>query len=332
MPDLNLDLSYFEWPETIRLVGLLGRDADVLPLRLKAYCGRVHAEDGRLSGLTAREVEAVFGWKGAPGAAVEALVKVGFLRATGGVFEVMEREGVTWLEAQGHIAAFKIRGRNAARARWRDATSNACGNAKPHPKQCPDGRTDEPTTHKGAGAGEKVEKAENPTATASAGGPPPSFVRWYSVYPRRENRADAEAAWRDLAPNPALVETIVAAATTQARSQRWTDHVREGRRHMIPMPGNWLRGKRWEDDLGPAAVAVGKDGPRCALCRTFDLPDPAVKLCAACAWCVDCDTAGRDGSKPPGELLPHPQYDGGMICKPCRAARAPAPREAAHAP
>jgi hypothetical protein len=121
MPNLNLDLSYFEWPETMRLVGALGRGAEVLPLRLKAYCGRVKSRDGKLSGISARGVEAVMQWWGEPGKAVEVLCRpgVGFLRALEDGYEVMEREGVQWADAQGHLELYEERARAGAKARWK---------------------------------------------------------------------------------------------------------------------------------------------------------------------------------------------------------------------
>lgn len=64
MPYLNIDLDYFDHPKTVRLIGLLGRDADVLPIRLWKYCGKFMAEDGRLIGLSVQEIEAAMGWRG----------------------------------------------------------------------------------------------------------------------------------------------------------------------------------------------------------------------------------------------------------------------------
>lgn len=154
MPEINLDLSYFEWPETVRLVGLLGRGAEVLPIKLKTYCGKVSAESGRLSGYSAREVESAIGWWGAPEVAAAALAKVGFLKVVDGGYEVMEREGVSWADGQGHIVSYAIKGRLGAKARWdkarreaeaiaaSNAPSIATSNAKQVIKQCSDGRTE----------------------------------------------------------------------------------------------------------------------------------------------------------------------------------------------
>lgn len=133
--DLNLDLTYFDWPEVKRLVGLLGRGTEALPLRLWTYCGRVHCEDGRLSGYTVPEVESACGWWGESGRMVAAMLKVGFLRPLAGQegFLVMERGEVTWQDAQGHLAAYKARGRALAQARWGQAKANGTGKELPPP-------------------------------------------------------------------------------------------------------------------------------------------------------------------------------------------------------
>src|SRR3990167_2411876 len=71
------------------------------------------------------------------------------------------------------------------------------------------------------------------------------FTAFWTAYPRKTKRQDAAVAWRRLAPDPALVETILAALARHARSDQWT---RDGGR-FIPHPSTWLHGKRWEDVL-----------------------------------------------------------------------------------
>ena len=136
MPDLNLDVDYFSHPKTARLVGLLGRGAEVLPLKLWCYCGKYHADDGRLSTYGAHEIESVMGWWGKRGAAVKAMVKVGFLERDGRGFRVHD-----WVAHQGHINALRERARNAANARW-EAIRSAAGNAQASP-----GHTSKPAIH-----------------------------------------------------------------------------------------------------------------------------------------------------------------------------------------
>lgn len=129
MAEINFDVTYFDWPEVARLVGLLGRGAEVLPVRLWAYCGKVHSEDGKLSGYTAPEVESACRWWGDEGKMVAAMLKVGFLRPLEGQegYLVMERGDVTWLGANGHLAAFKAKGRAMAAARWAGKKPEAAG-------------------------------------------------------------------------------------------------------------------------------------------------------------------------------------------------------------
>lgn len=129
MPYLNLDLDFFSHPKTVRLVGLLGRDAEVLPIRLWCYCGRHHCVSGRLSGYSPQEVESAVGWWGKSGEMVAAMLKVGFIEQVADGYQVHD-----WSEHAGHLAAFKKRAKSAARKRWRSiATSNAKRDIKDAP-------------------------------------------------------------------------------------------------------------------------------------------------------------------------------------------------------
>ncbi len=146
MPSLNLDLDYFDHPKTRRLVGLLGRGAEVLPIKLWSYCGKFHAEDGRLAGYSPQEIESIVGWWGKEGECIAVMLREGtrFLHPLpdGDGFQAHD-----WLEHQGHFAMYRERARHAAAARWgkaRDAprkrsnaTSNATSIAQAMLKQCP---------------------------------------------------------------------------------------------------------------------------------------------------------------------------------------------------
>ncbi len=124
MPYLNLDTNFFDHPKTRRLVGLLGPMADILPIRLWAYCAKIHPVDGAMKGYSEAEIEGVIHWSSAelsPGSAVKALVKVGYLKRVGKGFACVD-----WEQHEGHLAAFSRRGKVAAKARWdKYATSNA---------------------------------------------------------------------------------------------------------------------------------------------------------------------------------------------------------------
>ncbi len=126
MPYLNLDLDYFTHPKTSRLVGLLGRGAAELPIRLWAYCGKHHSESGNLTGYSAQEIETVVGWWGGTGKMVEAMLNVGFLDKIENGFRIHG-----WKEHAGHLSVFKKRAKSAAKERWKKyARSNASSNAQ----------------------------------------------------------------------------------------------------------------------------------------------------------------------------------------------------------
>jgi len=113
MPDLNLDLDYFEHPKTKRLIGLLGKGAEVLPIKLWAYCGKYHKEHGRLTGYSTQEIESIVGWWGDPGVFIAAMVKVRLLDEEAGDYACHN-----WAKRNGHLEALSEKNRAAANARW----------------------------------------------------------------------------------------------------------------------------------------------------------------------------------------------------------------------
>ena len=114
MPYLNIDMDFLEHPQTLRLVGLLGRGAEVLPIRLWSYCGKFHAEKGLLTGHTEQEIEALLRWWGKPGEAVPAMVKAEYLVKEGEWYGAAH-----WEKHNGHIWALKVRSQKANDERWR---------------------------------------------------------------------------------------------------------------------------------------------------------------------------------------------------------------------
>lgn len=118
MPSLNLDLDFFDHPKTKRLIGLLGRGAEILPIKLWAYCGKFHSKDGRLTDYTVQEIESIVGWWGEKERMVAALVKCGFLEPDQTGFKIHD-----WNFYQGHIEAYRQRAKTAAIKRW---DKNAC--------------------------------------------------------------------------------------------------------------------------------------------------------------------------------------------------------------
>lgn len=114
MPSLNLDLTYFSHPKTRRLVGLLGKGSEVLPIQLWCYCGMHHAESGRLAGYSAQEIEAICAWWGKGSEMVAAMLKVGFIEPLEGAEGGYQVHG--WQEHAGHLAVYQERAKAARQA------------------------------------------------------------------------------------------------------------------------------------------------------------------------------------------------------------------------
>lgn len=133
MAYLNLDPAYFTHRKTVRLVAKLGAGAELLPIRLWAYCAAHHPKDGALHDYSEAELEALLGWQGELGQAISALVVLGFLDANSDLTGWVCHD---WLEHQGHLAAFKDRAERAAKARWDKARKlkKAASNAQASPK------------------------------------------------------------------------------------------------------------------------------------------------------------------------------------------------------
>ena len=147
MTYLNLDTRYFDHPKTRRLIGILGRNSDVYPLKLWAYAAEYHEETGDLSSYTDSDLEEICGWRGVKGKLIEVLVEVGFIDRVGDKTQLHN-----WQEHEGHIAALKERNRANAKSRWakyrkaqkevRDAVPPQCPKV---PKECQNDAPNQPT-------------------------------------------------------------------------------------------------------------------------------------------------------------------------------------------
>lgn len=84
--------------------------------------------------------------------------------------------------------------------------------------------------------------------------PRPNTLEWFgefwAAYPRKIGKGAAEKAWRKIAPDEALSIGIVKAVNEQRACEQWQ---REGGKY-IPHAATWLNGKRWEDEVKPAAA------------------------------------------------------------------------------
>ncbi len=83
-----------------------------------------------------------------------------------------------------------------------------------------------------------------------------AFADWWALYPpgRKRAKADAEKAWRALAPDAALARTMCEALDAQCSWPEW----RKDGGKFVPYPATWIRGRRWEDE--PPEVAPAAPG------------------------------------------------------------------------
>lgn len=186
MPELNIDLDYFEHPKTMLLVERLGDWAEILPIRLWRFAARFHAETGEITGPSASLIERHLNWRGKKGEGIEALVACGFLEPIEGGYLVHD-----FCEHQGHIEAYKKRGKKAADARWGKMRPDASGMPQECNKHPPsiaasnaltDGRTDETDG--------RSERSEASPAKPQKLAPPEDLAQrfWFAQVGRKEDQ------------------------------------------------------------------------------------------------------------------------------------------------
>lgn len=81
----------------------------------------------------------------------------------------------------------------------------------------------------------------------------PDFEKFWATYPRKEAKKDALKAWGALCAE----QKYAALAAIPLHIKAW--NVAGRSRQYIPLPATWIRGERWEDELGmPEPKAVGE--------------------------------------------------------------------------
>lgn len=128
MPEINIDIEYFDHRKTKRLILRFGEDAAIYPIKIWSYAARHHPIDGCFSGYSDDEIAAILSASSNATSILQALLDVGFLERTAAGIVVHG-----WVERQGHIVAYHERAVNAANKRWaklrqnegKDATSIA---------------------------------------------------------------------------------------------------------------------------------------------------------------------------------------------------------------
>jgi hypothetical protein len=124
VPNLNLDIDYFTHPKTKRLIRLLGKGSEVLPLKLWCYTAR-YFPNGRLTEISAQEIETEVGWCGEVGMMVKHMIDEHWIDPDDDKTMCIH----DWSEREGHLTMFKERATHASRTRWQSKMPFAIGNA-----------------------------------------------------------------------------------------------------------------------------------------------------------------------------------------------------------
>ena len=105
-------------------------------------------------------------------------------------------------------------------------------------------------THREEGKGKEGTHTRQDATRASAS--PTGFAEFWSAYPRKAGKGDAEKAWK--AVKGVDLQTILQAIERARATEQW----RKDGGQFIPHPATWLRQKRWEDE---APAAAGSQPP-----------------------------------------------------------------------
>ena len=75
------------------------------------------------------------------------------------------------------------------------------------------------------------------------------FEQFWEAYPKKVGKEAALKAFKKIAPDEDLMQTILGAIVKQKLSRQW----QENGGQYIPYPATWLNGHRWEDEMEPAS-------------------------------------------------------------------------------
>ena len=123
------------------------------------------------------------------------------------------------------------------------------------------------------------------TKTSSA----QDFENFYTLYPKKQAKQDAQKAWKTLNPAPILLTQLFLALEKHKTSPDW----QKDNGKYIPLPATWLRGRRWEDEV--KVDTLGGTADTCAVCRSPKWrtlkSDGGKMVCEKCYGNLDSKTA-----------------------------------------
>ena len=88
---------------------------------------------------------------------------------------------------------------------------------------------------------------------------PADFQEFWNAYPRREAKIAALRAWKKLGSVNGLLPIILASIAEHRKTRQWQN------KDFIPLPGSFLNGRRFEDELPSTHTIVDKPLDRKAI-------------------------------------------------------------------
>jgi hypothetical protein len=241
-----LDPDFLDHWKTRLLIDLLGGDecAPLYVIRIWGHCQSRRAVEFGIAPIALKAICR------APHDAVAfeaAMIEAGFVERDGPTLRVPK-----WAEHNPKLVA-----------NWRNGGAGGRptkGNAKPNgnptgtqqePNENPTGTESEigVTQREPVGEGRVGEGKKHPCASGDARRPKSAttsegFERFWSAYPKKRSKGDAEKAWRTLKPDAALLGRILQAVEVAKTRDDW----RKLDGQYVPFPATWLRAKGWDDD------------------------------------------------------------------------------------
>lgn len=96
----------------------------------------------------------------------------------------------------------------------------------------------------------------------------PDFDRWWSIYPVKQSKIEAQTEWAKLRPSAALVETMVDAVRRQAAAGVWWH---DGTRMRGRYGCRWIKQQRWTDPVDVPAVESAESAAAAERARTVEV-------------------------------------------------------------
>lgn len=246
---LRVSVNLKNHPKSLRLGVILHKErAHSYVTDLWAWAAQFYP-DGDISESDALDVALACGWDGDPETFLQALEDCGWLDVQDGCRLIHG-----WEEYQGKLIERAERARERSRE-WRSRKVNE-RTAKAKRTRTERTRTLLRTYVR---TNETNERTEETT---------PGFDAWYTVYYRKEKKAEAQHAWEKLTDDQRTRALAVVASWC-----RWKMREPDWQRYR-PLPASWLNGHRFDDEIPP------EPGPRCTDCGK-----PPMK---GSQWCVEC--------------------------------------------